>query len=165
MSEAAAEADEQSHDVVTAPGRRRWLARVKEEWLDVESVSKSAFLTTLDRSQVCRSKEDLQTAHATFGSGSPSVQRAFVRTYDWLTPLVDELIGAESELTFSLMNYALEAIVGEEKPATLFAERRLTRDASTSDFYESLFGADEEEECLTKRHRSFLKRGGSFLKG
>ena len=39
-----------------------------------------------------------------------------------------------------------------------FDERRLTRDASTAEFYESLFGAEDEDDALTKR------RGGSFLK-
>ena len=34
-----------------------------------------------------------------------------------------------------------------------------TRDASTAEFYESLFGADEEDDALTKKCR-----GGSFLK-
>ena len=145
--------------VVTAPGRRRWLARAKEEWLDFESVSKSAFVATLDSSQVCRSREDLQKAHATFKSGSPSVQRRFVRTYDWLTPLVDELVGAEDSMMFPLVNYALEQVVGENRQETLFDERRLTRDASTAEFYESLFGADEEDDALTKKCR-----GGSFLK-
>ena len=159
LSQAAAEADELSHDVVTAPGRRRWLARAKEEWLDFESVSKSAFVATLDSSQVCRSREDLQKAHATFKSGSPSVQRRFVRTYDWLTPLVDELVGAEDSMMFPLVNYALEQVVGENRQETLFDERRLTRDASTAEFYESLFGADEEDDALTKKCR-----GGSFLK-
>ena len=38
------------------------------------------------------------------------------------------------------------------------APRRLTRDASTAEFYESLFGADEEDDALTKKCR-----GGSFL--
>ena len=33
-----------------------------------------------------------------------------------------------------------------------------TRDASTAEFYESLFGAEDEDDALTKR------RGGSFLK-
>ena len=37
--------------------------------------------------------------------------------------------------------------------------RRLTREASTAEFYESLFGADEEDDALTKKCR-----GGSFLK-
>ena len=112
----------------------------------------------MDSSQVCRSREDLQKAHATFRSGSPSVQRRFVRTYDWLTPLVDELVGAEDAMMFPLVNYALDQVIGEDRQETLFDERRLTRDASTAEFYESLFGADEEDDALTKR------RGGSFLK-
>ena len=116
-------------------------------------------MATLDSSQVCRSREDLQKAHATFKSGSPSVQRRFVRTYDWLTPLVDELVGAEDSMMFPLVNYALEQVVGENRQETLFDERRLTRDASTAEFYESLFGADEEDDALTKKCR-----GGSFLK-
>jgi hypothetical protein len=86
------------------------------------------------------------------------VQRAFVRTYDWLTPLVDELVGAEDSMMFPLVNYALDQVIGEDRQETLFDERRLTRDASTAEFYESLFGADEEDDALTKR------RGGSFLK-
>ena len=87
------------------------------------------------------------------------MQRAFVRTYDWLTPLVDELVGAEDSMMFPLVNYALEQVVGENRQETLFDERRLTRDASTAEFYESIFGADEEDDALTKKCR-----GGSFLK-
>ena len=81
-----------------------------------------------------------------------------MRTYDWLTPLVDELVGAEDSMMFPLVNYALEQVVGENRQETLFDERRLTRDASTAEFYESLFGAEDEDDALTKR------RGGSFLK-
>ena len=84
---------------------------------------------------------------------------AFVRTYDWLTPLVDELVGAEDSMMFPLVNYALEQVVGENRQETLFDERRLTRDASTAEFYESLFGAEDEDDALTKKFR-----GGSFLK-
>ena len=36
-----------------------------------------------------------------------------MRTYDWLTPLVDELVGAEDSMMFPLVNYALEQVVGE----------------------------------------------------
>ena len=62
-------------------------------------------------------------------------------------------------MMFPLVNYALEQVVGENRQETLFDERRLTRDASTAEFYESLFGADEEDDALTKKCR-----GGSFLK-
>ena len=72
--------------------------------------------------------------------------------------MVDELVGAEDSMMFPLVNYALEQVVGENRQETLFDERRLTRDASTAEFYESLFGAEDEDDALTKR------RGGSFLK-
>ena len=55
-----------------------------------------------------------------------------------------------------LVNYALEQVVGENRQETLFDERRLTRDASTAEFYESLFGADEEDDALTKKCRGCL---------
>ena len=50
------------------------------------------------------------------------------------------------------------------RPSTSYVLARLfcaaiTRDASTAEFYESLFGADEEDDALTKKCR-----GGSFLK-
>ena len=49
-----------------------------------------------------------------------------------------------------------------ESSSVVTASRKsssVTRDASTAEFYESLFGAEDEDDALTKKCR-----GGSFLK-
>ena len=89
----------------------------------------------------------------TSAARAPTVHEGYPHVGD------DELIEADGARRVDLTRVdALEQVVGENRQETLFDERRLTRDASTAEFYESLFGAEDEDDALTKR------RGGSFLK-
>mmetsp|Transcript_29357 Transcript_29357/g.90839 ORF Transcript_29357/g.90839 Transcript_29357/m.90839 type:complete len:472 (+) Transcript_29357:1481-2896(+) len=109
-------------------GQRRWIL-VAKEWLDFESVPLDDFVATLDESSVCTSEADLDRCHAALAHGAPAVQRAYVAKFDFVTPLVDEIVGAEEALYFPLMDSALSAVLSEEeKPTTLFDERRYIRD-------------------------------------
>ena len=67
------------------------------------------------------------------------MQRAFVATFDFITPLVDELVSEEETPYFPLVDTAIESALaavslGDEQPNTLFDDRRLARDTTPADY-------------------------------